>query len=73
MQITGDNLLLVYISLDASVASYTNMIATCPDPDEFEQDVAQYTHMLAKCRNLRSRVRIRLTPLQLIALAEAEK
>ena len=61
MKITGKNLILVYHALGDAVAEVHNMIATCPDMNEYAEDIESYGQQKKQYEKLRERVLASIT------------
>lgn len=56
MNFTGKNLQRIRDALDLAIAELHNQIATCPDVDEFADDIAGIEHEKMHIVHLRARV-----------------
>jgi hypothetical protein len=56
MQIKGKNLILVWHALGGAIAEVHNLIATCPDVNEYFEDIEDYARQKKEYEALRERV-----------------
>jgi cell fate (sporulation/competence/biofilm development) regulator YmcA (YheA/YmcA/DUF963 family) len=56
MQITGRNLVLVELAIDYALDELHNRIATCPDVEQYADDLAEIDELRQRMRRLGLRV-----------------
>lgn len=71
MQFTGRNLDLVRSALRVLAIDAQNQIATCPDPEEYADDIAEYEAELVAVRRLIARINKKLENTQCAAPTSA--